>query len=316
MGDLPETGWWRRHPVATHFGLATLVVAAVVAIRMGIASIEPQLLTATRDMVLRILARGDYPNLVSIAGEAAGQPIHWLIFVFAGAPTLVALALAARGVGMPLPALLARLKPVGPDRQCRRPWAIYAWLLAIYLVGCLMFNFASGRDLLDFGRFDWFGAGAIGILIAPLIDEGGTLEELGWRGFAFPLLARGRHWLIAALVIGCLHWAWHLPREVVTLASGVDLALVVRGQFVFLCLCIALSILSCFAVMQAGGSVWPAIIVHGGTNAWAKALGEGAPVWLQVIDLRTAIVLITAVALALAVTVGQRARHGVSRPVD
>ena len=47
----------------------------------------------------------------------------------------------------------------------------------------------------------------------------------------------------------------------------------VRNQALFIGTCLALSVLCTEAVMQTGGSVWPAILIHGGTNVWSKALG-------------------------------------------
>jgi uncharacterized protein len=37
------------------------------------------------------------------------------------------------------------------------------------------------------------------------------LEEVGWRGFALPRMAEKWGWLPAALLLGAIHGAWHLP---------------------------------------------------------------------------------------------------------
>jgi hypothetical protein len=74
---------------------------------------------------------------------------------------------------------------------------------------------------------------------------------------------------------------------------------------VFLLLCVALSILIAAAWNQVGGSVWVGVLIHGGTNLWSKAFGEGAYVvfggWmesvhpmLKVFDLRTTLVILLA----------------------
>ncbi len=41
----------------------------------------------------------------------------------------------------------------------------------------------------------------------------GPGEEFGWRGFALPRLERGLTPLRAALVVGLMWWAWHLPLQ-------------------------------------------------------------------------------------------------------
>jgi len=40
---------------------------------------------------------------------------------------------------------------------------------------------------------------------------GGPIEEIGWRGFALPLLQRNYSGLVAAVIIGCFWALWHVP---------------------------------------------------------------------------------------------------------
>ena len=145
------------------------------------------------------------------------------------------------------------------------------------------------------------------LLLGPFIDEGGLWEELGWRGFAAPvLLARLRSPLTSTLVLGALWWFWHFPREVPNLISGLPVggwAGWFYGQFLFLVLCLALSVVIAPAWFRTGGSVLPAILIHGFTNVWSKALS--APVWATLgTDVRTWLVIAAAV-LVLLVTKGR-----------
>ncbi|RPH92712.1 MAG: CPBP family intramembrane metalloprotease, partial [Lysobacterales bacterium] len=64
--------------------------------------------------------------------------------------------------------------------------------------------------------------GALIIVGGLFLDEGGTLEELGWRGFAMPLLQQQYTPLVAAVILGILWWAWHFPREIATLPENYD----------------------------------------------------------------------------------------------
>ena len=51
-------------------------------------------------------------------------------------------------------------------------------------------------------------------LIGGVIDEGGTSEELGWRGFALPtLLGEMANPLVVAVFLGVLWWFWHFPLD-------------------------------------------------------------------------------------------------------
>jgi hypothetical protein len=134
-----------------------------------------------------------------------------------------------------------------------------AWSLAI---GNL------GGSLLLLPVFALFGA---------FIDEGGTGEELGWRGFALPILQEklGSP-LKATLVLSLVWWGWHLPRDVPDLLTGGrGLVEYLESQVTFATLIVALAVLATNFVNLTGGSVLPAIMIHGGTNLWSKALDVG-----------------------------------------
>ena len=293
MSTVPPDGGLRR-PRALFLALAFAIASAVVAVRVIAIAADPSLLNATMDAVKAIMAEGGYTNLLTLIGKAVHRPFLIGIFFYAGAPTLAALIVAGLGGGGGLRRLFGRLLPWGPDGR-RANWAwTYVWLGAIY-AACIALFIATGAGpstLLHFGPS--LPLAAAGLLIAPFIDEGGTLEELGWRGFLFPLMDRPSGWLAPALMLGVIHWAWHLPREVLTFMQGVDPLIFVSGQSVFLILCLALGVLCTLGVRASGGSALPAIAIHGGTNALSKGLGADAPHWGP-IDLRTLVVIFAAV---------------------
>ena len=107
------------------------------------------------------------------------------------------------------------------------------------------------------------------ILIIAFLDQGAIFEELGWRGFATPeLQERGMNPLKVAILIGICWGLWHLPRDITT---GVIERL---GLFSYLLLylpsfllgTIAVSVIASFYMNKMGGSVIPAIVIHGITN--------------------------------------------------
>jgi len=107
------------------------------------------------------------------------------------------------------------------------------------------------------------------LLLMSLTDQGALLEELGWRGYMQPgLQEAGMNPLTAAIVVGLAWGLWHLPRDITT---GVIESLgfwTYLLQFLpaFLLGTIAASVIAIFFCNQVGGSVIPAIIVHGLTN--------------------------------------------------
>jgi len=250
-----------------------------------------------------------YGNLLSIGSFALQvHPAAWLIFVFAAAPTVAAIVVSVLGGGgRGLRQLLDRLRPWRGGVGWRRGLTIYGVLAAGYLgIAALYLWIGSaygepgelGRTLEVLGGTPL--AVILTLLLGAFIDEGGTLEELGWRGFALPrLIDRMASPLTATLALGFLWWAWHLPREITTLMGGAALPAFLLGQTKFLILCLALSVVITHVFLRTGGSAWAGILIHGGTNVWSKALG-GPANRLAGEDVRSVIVLIIAVIILLA----------------
>jgi hypothetical protein len=291
-----------RRPVLAFYLLALLIASLVMVWTVVRFTTDPASAGMLGEMVAAIYASGQYISIASMLPHALARPDLLGIFVFAAAPSIAAIIVAARGGGGGLGALAARLRPFGPDTTSGRALGVYAGMLAVYALGFAAYDFVAGPGTTITDRLTWLGGSVLaGALAGLLLDEGGTLEELGWRGFAWPLLqAAMKHPLRAALLLGTLHWAWHLPREVLTLLGGVDPAAFLAAQGVFWVLCLALAVVAGYCVNLAGGSVWPAVIVHGGTNLWSKALSDHVAPSFGLIDLRTLILVLLALVIVLA----------------
>jgi membrane protease YdiL (CAAX protease family) len=290
----------RARPLLAFYLLALGLASAVIAFTVFKYVTDPASAGAIPALVAAVDASGQHMHIGTIGAEALKNPMLLGIFVFAAAPTIAALVVAALGGGGGLRLLLSRLKPVGPEGRLGPALVVYAGLLAVYAAGFLVYDFVAGPGVSIGENLRVLGGSlVVGALVALFLDEGGTLEELGWRGFAWPLLMQRHAPLLAALLLGILHWAWHLPREVLSIMGGIALPLWALYQLVFLVLCIALAVVCGFAVNRAGGSVWPAVFVHGGTNVWSKALGVHAAPTAGVLDLRTLLLVLIAIAIAL-----------------
>jgi hypothetical protein len=107
------------------------------------------------------------------------------------------------------------------------------------------------------------------IFSLAFLDQGAVLEELGWRGFAAPELQRTIvSPLHVALVIGIFWGLWHLPRDLTTgvlerLGPAVYVMLYLPS---FLMGTISVSIIASYFMNRLGGSVVPAVMIHGITN--------------------------------------------------
>lgn len=108
---------------------------------------------------------------------------------------------------------------------------------------------------------------SLGLLINSVVAAG---EELGWRGFLFPELARRMSPANAALVTGAIWAVWHY--------AGI-----LFGGYRELATPLAFNLV-CFTVMvigwsmvagwlrQVSGSVWPAVLMHAAHNLLIQAV--------------------------------------------
>jgi hypothetical protein len=211
-------------------------------------------------------------NLYDVGRLALVAPGLWLLILGSFVPTLAALVMLGWGRDLAAwRAFFRRFHPVGPDIGWKEALASYA-LLVIGVVTSLFLIFQlrgmtsegiyARGEILSMGLFS-------AILFAALLDQGAVLEEGGWRGFAMPLLqGYVLNPLLVAVVIG-LAWAfWHVPRDVV---SGViDRLGYVQYAFMYLpsftLSIISASIVAAYFMNRMGGSVIPAIMVHGIAN--------------------------------------------------
>jgi len=205
------------------------------------------------------------------------MPIGLPMLFFAFGPTGAALITTASNHGKTaVKALLSLYKPVQGNITGRRGLRIYGMLLltiaCMVLVVCLREFYFGDPERVN-GFLSHLG------LINPVIflstwvmglfvNQGGLLEELGWRGYALPLMIRklGSP-LKGALLVGVLWCFWHFPREIPGLLSGTQVwSDLIIGQLLFLTSCCGMSIVASYFVNITGGSVLPAIMLHGSLN--------------------------------------------------
>jgi membrane protease YdiL (CAAX protease family) len=114
-------------------------------------------------------------------------------------------------------------------------WYLVALALPVTLsAAAILINVALGAQAdLSMASINWVGilpAFAMALLIPGF---GGAWEEPGWRGYAVPRLQSGRTALRAALILGLLIAAWHLPLIVVGQVSWTDIIQIIGAVIVF-----------------------------------------------------------------------------------
>jgi uncharacterized protein len=228
------------------------------------------------------------------------------------APSLAALITAAWADKMTgVRVLLGRLAPwrsTVKRRDALNAWALLLGVAAVITIAHLALAWGSRGTETGATALAVLGGTPVAILLSLIvggfIDEGGMLEELGWRGFALPLLVdRYSSPLRATLVLGFLWWLWHFPREIPALLGGENLARFFFDQAIFLAICIALSIVISYFWFRTGGSVLVGIFIHGIGNVWSKALGAPAS---ALIGWSARDLVMAAAAIVILIVVGPR----------
>ena len=212
-------------------------------------------------------------DLLVVLRLALAEPALWLLILGSSIPSLAALVICASTKRPDLIRLLARFKPIGPDT----PWpqALRAYGLIFVLIPTGLICAYGLRQIIPGGAEYSHAQGVFGpalltaLLTAAFLDQGGLLEELGWRGYAQPAIQASLVTpLTAALVVGLAWGLWHVPRDVV----GGVIERLGAIQYLFLFLpsfvmgTVTKSIIAAYFMNRAGGSLIPAIMVHGLRN--------------------------------------------------
>ncbi len=94
--------------------------------------------------------------------------------------------------------------------------------------------------------------------VFSLVFQGPLGEELGWRGYALPLLLRRWNALWSSVILGILWGLWHIPLFLI-IGSGHQTNLPV---LVFLFSTVPLSILFTWLIHNSGGNLVAAVLFH------------------------------------------------------
>jgi membrane protease YdiL (CAAX protease family)/quercetin dioxygenase-like cupin family protein len=147
-------------------------------------------------------------------------------------------------------------------------WAVLAYLLplgyATVAYGLVWMTRLGGVDLSRFkdGLFTFLVLGSLQSLLSA------TGEELGWRGFLVPTLARTMSFGRLSLLSGAIWALWHFPLIIFADYNG-------GTPTWYSCLCffvmvVALGVIFAWLRLRSG-SVWPAAILHASHNLFVQA---------------------------------------------
>jgi membrane protease YdiL (CAAX protease family) len=188
----------------------------------------------------------------------------FLLGVFA--PAIVALGLTFRQGGRAAVELL--VARIGR-------WQVNTWfyafaigyMAAVRLGAAVVHRLAVG-EWPRFGDTPWLLMLAA-ILVSTWVQAG---EEIGWRGYALPRLARGLGLGAASVVLGAIWALWHLPQFV--MGGGPD-----SGQSfpVYLLIVTALSVAMAWVYWRTSGSLLLVMLLHASVNNTAGIVPAAVP---------------------------------------
>ncbi len=191
------------------------------------------------------------------AGGGPGPGLSALVLLGTFAPGIVALALTARAEGgAGVRALLDRLF----RWEVRARWYVFAlgYMAAIKLTVALVHRLLTGAWP-RFGHEAWFVMLAATVVSTVIGGQSG--EEIGWRGYALPRIARRLGLAGASLVLGVIWAVWHLP---LFYFHGADTY--AQSFPVYLLQVVALSVAVAWLYWRTGGSLLLTMLLHAAVN--------------------------------------------------
>ena len=147
-------------------------------------------------------------------------------------------------------------------------WSALAYVLPLgYATVAYGLVWLTGLGTVDLGRFK---TNVVAFVVLGSLQSllSATGEELGWRGFLVPTLARTMSFTRTALVSGAIWAAWHMP--LILFADYNAGTPTWYFALWFAVMVVALGVPFAWLRLRSG-SVWPAAILHASHNLYIQA---------------------------------------------
>lgn len=178
-----------------------------------------------------------------------------LVFVGAISPGLVAIAITAvREGGEGVKSLISKIS----FKNTGAIWYIFAvtFIASIKLLAALVF-FLLYDSWPPFGTTPVY-AMLLAIPISALTQAG---EEIGWRGYALPLMSKKLGLALSGILLGIIWATWHLPLFYITVADTFN-----QSFPVYLIQVTGLSVIMAWLLWKVNGNLLPLMVFHAAIN--------------------------------------------------
>lgn len=217
---------------------------------------------------------------VALAPIPAYNPLHFLLLMLGTfAPSLAALWLTAQAEGRTgVNALLERVV------RWQVPWRWYVFALGyiavIKLVVAVIHRFATGAWP-RFGPLPLYMI-PLAILVSTPFQSG---EEIGWRGYALPRMARRFGLGGASLLLGVIWGVWHLPQFFILDADTYQ-----QSFIVFVLQVTAVSVAIAWLYARTKGSLLLTMLMHAAINNSKDIVPSPVPGGTAIFGLKSSLV--------------------------
>jgi membrane protease YdiL (CAAX protease family) len=178
---------------------------------------------------------------------SSANPLYYLA---AYGPSIAAFTVIGRSEGWAgVGRLLSRLIP----NRASLPW--YPVVLIAYPAVAIAAGWIVDPDIL--AKIPKWDQLLVMLAISFVSDAGPVGEEFGWRGFALPQLLRWRLPLAAALTLGAIWFAWHLPTFFISTLTQSQLSIPL-----FAMNSLALSVIMTWLFLRTRGDLLLMILFH------------------------------------------------------
>jgi membrane protease YdiL (CAAX protease family) len=193
-------------------------------------------------------------NLISTNGQLSTLS-HLLIFMGVISPGLVAVFLTAKtkgGEGVKL--LIKKISFKGTNLM----WYIFAVTFIAFIKGlAALIFFLLYNSWPQFGTTTWYVM-LFAIAVSVWVQAG---EEIGWRGYALPLMSKKIGLALSSILLGIIWAIWHLPLFYIAAADTFN-----QSFPLYLIQVTGLSVIMAWLFWKVDGNLLPLMVFHAAIN--------------------------------------------------